>query len=131
MTADAPPSAEATSLPLGAALPRDRRRALVPLRLAQGTGWRAFSASFLVLFLAEWGDLSQLLTAGLVASGRPVVPVFFGSWLGLAFVAGMGVLLGRVLLRYVSLRIVRYVGAAVCLTLATVIAYQVVVDVVR
>ena len=28
-------------------------------------------ASFVVLFTAEWGDLSQLLTAGLVASGRP------------------------------------------------------------
>jgi Ca2+/H+ antiporter, TMEM165/GDT1 family len=44
------------------------------------TGWRAFGTTFLVLFLAEWGDLSQLLTAGLVASGRPVVPVFVGSW---------------------------------------------------
>jgi putative Ca2+/H+ antiporter (TMEM165/GDT1 family) len=89
-------------------------------------GWRAFGASFLVLFLAEWGDLSQLLTAGLVASGRPVVPVFLGSWLGLAFVAGMGVLLGRVLLRYVSLRIVRYVGASVCLILFAVITAQVI-----
>lgn len=89
-------------------------------------GWRAFSASFLVLFLAEWGDLSQLLTAGLVASGRPVVPVFVGSWLGLSFVAGLGVLLGRVLLRYVSLRVVRYVGAGVCAVLAAVITYQVI-----
>jgi len=85
------------------------------------TWWRAFGASFLVLFLAEWGDLSQLLTAGLVASGRPVVPVFVGSWLGLSFVAGMGVLLGRVILRYISLRIVRYVGAAVCVILAVAI----------
>lgn len=93
---------------------------------AAASGWRAFSASFLVLFLAEWGDLSQLLTAGLVASGRPVVPVFVGSWLGLSFVAGLGVLLGRVLLRYVSLRIVRYVGAAVCAALAVLITYQVI-----
>lgn len=92
------------------------------------TGWRAFGASFLVLFLAEWGDLSQLLTAGLVASGRPAVAVFAGSWLGLAFVAGVGVLLGRVILRYVSLRVVRYVGAAVCLGLATLITFQVVAD---
>lgn len=86
------------------------------------TGWPAFGASFLVLFLAEWGDLSQLLTAGLVASGRPVVPVIVGAWLGLAVVAGLGVLLGRVILRYVRLRIIRYVGAAVCLILAAVTA---------
>jgi len=32
----APSSAEETSLPLGAALPRDHRRALVFLRLARG-----------------------------------------------------------------------------------------------
>ncbi len=85
------------------------------------SGLRAFGASFLVLFAAEWGDLSQLLTAGLVASGRPAVPVFLGSWLGLAFVAGMGVLLGRVILRRVRLQVVRYVGAAVCAVLALAI----------
>jgi putative Ca2+/H+ antiporter (TMEM165/GDT1 family) len=82
------------------------------------TGWRAFGTSFLVLFAAEWGDLSQLLTASLVASGHPPVPVFFGSWLGLATVAGAGVLLGRVLLKRVKLNVVRYVGAAVCAILA-------------
>ena len=30
-------------------------------------GWRAVLASFLVLFAAEWGDLSQLLTISLVS----------------------------------------------------------------
>jgi hypothetical protein len=36
MTADVPFPAEATSLPLGAALPRDGRHAPVALRLARG-----------------------------------------------------------------------------------------------
>jgi putative Ca2+/H+ antiporter (TMEM165/GDT1 family) len=84
------------------------------------SGWRAASASFLVLFAAEWGDLSQLLTAGLVASGRPALPVFVGSWVGLAVVSAAAVLLGRVLLRRIRLSIVRYVGAAVCAVLAVV-----------
>ena len=88
---------------------------------AGGSGWRAFGASFGLLFLAEWGDLSQLLTAGLVAAGRPAVPVFLAAWAGLALVAGAGVLLGRVILRYVRLRVVRYVGAGVCAVLAAVI----------
>ena len=88
------------------------------------TGWRAAGASFLVLFAAEWGDLSQLLTASLVAAGRSPVPVFLGSWVGLTAVAGAGVLLGRVLLRHIRLAIVRYVGAGVCavLAVATVIS---------
>jgi putative Ca2+/H+ antiporter (TMEM165/GDT1 family) len=81
-------------------------------------GWRAAGASFVVLFTAEWGDLSQLLTAGLVASGRPAVPVFLGSWAALAVVSGLAVLLGRWLQQRVRLDIVRYVAAGVCAVLA-------------
>jgi Ca2+/H+ antiporter, TMEM165/GDT1 family len=84
------------------------------------SGWRAVTASFLVLFTAEWGDLSQLLTAGLVASGRPPVPVFFGAWFGLAVVSGLAILLGRWLLKRVKLSLVRYVGATVCVILAVI-----------
>jgi putative Ca2+/H+ antiporter (TMEM165/GDT1 family) len=85
-------------------------------------GWRAAVTSFVVLFTAEWGDLSQLLTAGLVASGRPPIPVFIGSWLALATVSGGAVLLGRWLLRHVRLSFVRYVAAGVCALLAVVTA---------
>ncbi|HKS99221.1 MAG TPA: TMEM165/GDT1 family protein [Rugosimonospora sp.] len=84
------------------------------------TGRSAAVASFLVLFASEWGDLSQLLTVGLVARGGHPVAVFAGSWTGLALVAGAAVLLGRILLRYVSLSLVQYVGAGVCLALAVV-----------
>jgi putative Ca2+/H+ antiporter (TMEM165/GDT1 family) len=83
-------------------------------------GWRAAGASFLVLFTAEWGDLSQLLTAGLVASGKPAVPVFVGSWLALATVSGAAVLLGRWLLKRVRLSLVRQVAAGVCALLAVI-----------
>ena len=81
-------------------------------------GWHAATASFLVLFTAEWSDLSQLLTAGLVAGGRPALPVFVGSWLGLALVSGAAILLGRWLIKRVKLSVVRYVGATVCGLLA-------------
>lgn len=83
-------------------------------------GWRAAAASFVVLFTAEWGDLSQLLLAGLVASGRPMLPTFLGGWLGLATVSGLAVLLGRWLLKRVRLAVIRYVGAGVCSVLAAV-----------
>jgi putative Ca2+/H+ antiporter (TMEM165/GDT1 family) len=83
-------------------------------------GARAVVFSFLVLFAAEWGDLSQLLTASLVAAGRPVTAVFVGSWLGLMAVSGAAVLLGQVLLKRVSLSLVQYLAAAVCVGLAAV-----------
>ena len=80
----------------------------------------AAGASFVVLFTTEWGDLSQLFTAGLVASGRPAVPVFFGAWAALACVSGAAVRLGWVLLRHVQLSVVRYVAAGVCAVLAMI-----------
>ena len=82
------------------------------------TGVRAAAASFVVLFTAEWGDLSQLLTAGLVASGRDPIAVFVGSWLALVVVSGAAVLLGRWLQKRVKLSVIRYVAAGICLVLA-------------
>jgi Ca2+/H+ antiporter, TMEM165/GDT1 family len=81
-------------------------------------GLNAAMASFLVLFVAEWGDLSQLLTAGMVARGGNPVTVFVGSWAGLATVSGLAVLAGKVLIRYVRLSVIRYIGAGVCVVLA-------------
>ena len=82
------------------------------------TGVQAVAASFTVLFVAEWGDLSQLLTAGLVAQGRHPIGVFAGSWAALTTISGGAILLGRVLLRYVRLSVILYIGAAVCAVLA-------------
>src|SRR5689334_14275190 len=58
------------------------------------TGLRAVTASFLVLFVAEWGDLSQLLTAGLVVRGGHPVSVFVGAWAALLLVSGVGAVAG-------------------------------------
>ena len=84
------------------------------------SGLGAALASFGVLFVAEWGDLSQLLTAGLVARGMEPVAVFAGSWAALAVIAAAAVVLGRVLMRYVSLTAIQYTGALVCAVLTVV-----------
>ena len=89
-------------------------------------GFKVVATSFGVLFLAEWGDLSQLLTAGLAARYHDPLSVFVGSWLALVTVAGLAVILGRTLLRFVRLSTIRRVGAAVCFVLALVAAYDVV-----
>ena len=89
-------------------------------------GFRVVATSFAVLFLAEWGDLSQLLTAGLAARYNDPVSVFVGSLLALVTVAGLAVILGRTLLRFVRLSTIRRVGAVVCLVLACLAAYDVV-----
>lgn len=90
------------------------------------TGFRAVGASFLVLFAAEWGDLSQLLTLTLVARYEDPVSVFVGALAALLTVSGLAVLVGRTLLRMVPLHAVHYAGATVCLLLAGIVAYELV-----
>lgn len=80
-------------------------------------GLRQVGASFMVLFAAEWGDLSQLLTISLVARYHEPYAVFAGALGALLVVSGLAVLLGRTLLRYVKLEVLHYIGAAVCLVL--------------
>jgi putative Ca2+/H+ antiporter (TMEM165/GDT1 family) len=89
-------------------------------------GFKVVATSFGVLFLAEWGDLSQLLTAGLAARYHDPLSVFVGSWLALVTVAGLAVILGRTLLRFVRLSTISRIGAVVCLLLACLAAYDVI-----
>ena len=88
------------------------------------TGLRAVGACFLVLFAAEWGDLSQLLTISLVAQFHEHVEVFLGAWGALLTVSGLAVVAGRVLLRYMRLSLLHYIGALVCLVLAGVTLFE-------
>ncbi len=81
---------------------------------------RVLLTSFAVLFAAEWGDLSQLLTASLAARYRDPLDVFIGSWVALAMIAGLAVVAGRSLLRVVPVRLVRLVAATLFAVLAVV-----------
>jgi putative Ca2+/H+ antiporter (TMEM165/GDT1 family) len=85
---------------------------------------RAVTTSFVILFVAEWGDLSQLLTAGLVVRGGHPISVFMGAWAGLLLVSGIGAVAGRWLLGRVRLATIRRVGGGVCLVLAVITALQ-------
>jgi Ca2+/H+ antiporter, TMEM165/GDT1 family len=88
------------------------------------TGLRAVAASFVVLFVAEWGDLSQLLTAGLVVRTNDPVSVFVGAWVGLLLVSALGAVIGRALLGRVRLATIRRIGGGVCVVLAVLTALQ-------
>jgi putative Ca2+/H+ antiporter (TMEM165/GDT1 family) len=88
------------------------------------TGLRAVGASFLVLFAAEWGDLSQLLTVSMVARYDDHVSVFLGAWGALLTVSGLAVLAGRFLLRHMRLSVLHYLGGTVCVALAAVTLYE-------
>jgi putative Ca2+/H+ antiporter (TMEM165/GDT1 family) len=92
---------------------------------AQVVGWRVVTLSFTVLFLAEWGDLSQILTASLVVRYDDPVSVFVGAFGALAVVSGLAAALGRTLLTRMRLSTLRRVGGSVCLLLAAYTAVEI------
>ena len=85
---------------------------------ASSSTWRIALTSFIVLFTAEWGDLSQLLTAGLAARTGEPFSVFLGAGLALIIVAGIAVLIGGWLQKRVAMWRIRLVSAAVLAALA-------------
>ena len=80
--------------------------------------WRSILTSFGVLFVSEWGDLSQLATAGFAARFGDPVSVFAGSFGALATVAALAVIVGRSLLKIVPEVLLRRVAGAVLAVLA-------------
>ena len=86
----------------------------------QVRGWQIVSLCFGIIFLAEWGDLSQLLTASMVLKYGEPVSVFLGAWAALLAVSALGAALGRTLLTKMKLSTIRRIGGVVCLVLALV-----------
>jgi Ca2+/H+ antiporter, TMEM165/GDT1 family len=76
------------------------------------------ATAFVVIFLAEWGDLTQILTANLAARYHAPLPVALGSLLALWAVAGLAVASGQTLLRFLSVTTIRKITAVVLLCLA-------------
>ena len=91
---------------------------------ATAHGFKVVVTSFLVLFAAEWGDLSQLLTISLVAKYDDPVSVFIGAWGALLTVSGLAVIVGRLLLQRVRLSVLHYAGAAVCVLMAALTVWE-------
>jgi Ca2+/H+ antiporter, TMEM165/GDT1 family len=93
-------------------------------KAGEAQGFKVILTSFLVLFAAEWGDLSQLLTLSLVAKYDDPVSVFIGAWGALLAVSGLAVIVGRVLLARIRLSLLHYLGASVCLLMACLTVWE-------
>jgi putative Ca2+/H+ antiporter (TMEM165/GDT1 family) len=65
--------------------------------------------AFTVIFAAEWGDLTQILTAQLAARYNDPLSVGVGAAAALWIVAAIAIVGGQGLLRFVPLTVVRRV----------------------
>ena len=83
---------------------------------------RSVTTAFMVIFVAEWGDLTQILTANLAAHYHSALSVGVGAVLALWAVAAVAVLAGTGIMRRVPVRTVRVVTAVVLAVFAVVSA---------
>ncbi len=81
---------------------------------------RTIGTAFLVIFVAEWGDLTQVLTANLAARYHSPLNVGIGALLALWSVAAIAAFSGRALVRVLPGRLLRRITGIVCAVLAVV-----------
>ena len=89
---------------------------------------KTIATAVAVIFVAEWGDLTQILTANLALRYHSPLNVGLGALLALWAVAGLAVLLGPRLLGALSARQARIVGAVVLGALGLLTGVQAVVN---
>ncbi|MEY9847377.1 TMEM165/GDT1 family protein [Streptacidiphilus sp. MAP5-3] len=80
--------------------------------------WRVAGTSFAIVALAEFGDLTQIMTANLAAKYTDWLAVGLGSWLALCAVGGLAIVGGQKLMKHVPLSVITRVAAVIMLVLA-------------
>ncbi|MGW6911957.1 MULTISPECIES: TMEM165/GDT1 family protein [unclassified Streptomyces] len=79
--------------------------------------WKVSGAGFMLILVAEFGDLTQIMTANLAARYDDPLSVGLGAVLALWAVAAIGIVGGKALMRRVPLKLITKVAALVMLAL--------------
>lgn len=86
--------------------------------------WKVAGAGFMLILVAEFGDLTQIMTANLAARYDDPVSVGIGAVLALWAVGALGIFGGRMLMKRVPLKLITKVAAAVMVVLAGFSLYE-------
>ena len=86
--------------------------------------WKVSGTGFMLILVAEFGDLTQIMTANLAARYDDPVSVGIGAVLGLWAVAGLGIFGGRLLMKRVPLALITKIAAGVMVVLAGFSLYE-------
>ncbi|MEV6482625.1 TMEM165/GDT1 family protein [Streptomyces sp. NPDC051576] len=79
--------------------------------------WKVSGAGFMLILIAEFGDLTQIMTANLAARYDDPLSVGLGAVLALWAVAGLGIVGGKALMKRVPLKLITQVAAVLMLVL--------------
>jgi putative Ca2+/H+ antiporter (TMEM165/GDT1 family) len=86
--------------------------------------WKVAGTGFMLILVAEFGDLTQIMTANLAARYDNPVSVGIGAVLGLWAVAGLGIFGGRLLMKRVPLALITKIAAGFMVVLAVFSLYE-------
>ena len=86
--------------------------------------WKVAGASFVVVAVAEFGDLTQIMTANLAAKYADPLAVGLGAWLALCSVGGLAIVGGQKLLKHVPMKVIIRVAAGAMLVMAGFSIFQ-------
>ncbi|WP_457464516.1 TMEM165/GDT1 family protein [Streptomyces sp. TE5632] len=79
--------------------------------------WKVSGAGFMLILVAEFGDLTQIMTANLAARYDDPLSVGLGAVLALWAVAGLGIVGGKALMKRVPLKLITRIAALLMLGL--------------
>ncbi|MDH6628741.1 putative Ca2+/H+ antiporter (TMEM165/GDT1 family) [Streptomyces sp. LBL] len=79
--------------------------------------WKVAGTGFMLILVAEFGDLTQIMTANLAARYDDPLSVGLGAVLALWAVAGLGIVGGKALMKKVPLRLITKIAAVLMLGL--------------
>jgi Ca2+/H+ antiporter, TMEM165/GDT1 family len=102
---------------------KERREEALVEKEAASHG-RVVVTAFVVIFIAEWGDITQILMANLAAHYHDALSVGLGALFALWTVAALAVVSGQSLLRFVNIATIRIVTAVVLFALAGWAAWE-------
>jgi putative Ca2+/H+ antiporter (TMEM165/GDT1 family) len=86
--------------------------------------WKVAGAGFMLILVAEFGDLTQIMTANLAARYDDPLSVGLGAVLALWAVAGLGIVGGRALMKRVPLTLITRAAAVMMLGLGAWSGYE-------
>ncbi len=107
----------------GEAAAEDRPTEEILARTGWSATWGVVGTGFVVIFLGEFGDLTQLLTLNLAAHYHRPASVFVGALAALVTVSAAAAFGGRALLTVVPLAVLRRVGGVLLLGFAAYSLY--------
>ncbi|WP_018545351.1 TMEM165/GDT1 family protein [Streptomyces sp. LaPpAH-108] len=86
--------------------------------------WKVAGTGFTLILVAEFGDLTQIMTANLAARYDDPLSVGLGAVLGLWAVAGLGIVGGKALMKRVPLRLITQIAALLMVGLGVWSLYE-------